>query len=95
MRASGLRTADGLARIVILCLLQQGIWHLLVFVVVWHGGLLTQGDPLEQVAVRLSARNLAELNDRLDDLQQFLADADEADGKQMYVITVATAPSGR
>ncbi len=47
---------------------------------------------IEQVAVRLSARNLAVLNDRLDGLQEFLSDADEADDKQMYVITVATAP---
>ncbi|MCH8148887.1 MAG: helix-turn-helix transcriptional regulator [Planctomycetes bacterium] len=47
---------------------------------------------IEQVAVRLSARNLVELNNRLDGLQEFLSDADEADDKQMYVITVATAP---
>ena len=47
---------------------------------------------IEQVAVRLSVRNLAELNKRLDSLQEFLAVTDEPDGKQMYVITLATAP---
>ena len=47
---------------------------------------------IEQVTVRLSAGNLAKLNERLDGLQEFLADADEPDGKNMYVITLATAP---
>ena len=47
---------------------------------------------VEQATVRLSPRNLAELNRRLDSLQDFLADADEPEGKQMYVVTISTAP---
>ena len=47
---------------------------------------------IEQVTVRLSAGNLAQLNERLNSLQEFLADADEPDEQKMYVITIATAP---
>ncbi len=51
-----------------------------------------RGLRIEQVTVRLCDRNLAELNERLDSLQDFLADADESGGQQMYAITIATAP---
>lgn len=47
---------------------------------------------VEQATVRLSPRNLAELNRRLDGLQDFLADTDDPEGKQMYVVTISTAP---
>ncbi len=47
---------------------------------------------IEQLAVRLSTQDLAELNKRLDSVQEFLFDADQADGKQMYVVTISTAP---
>ena len=47
---------------------------------------------IEQVTVRLSDRNLARLNERLDSVQGFLADADEPGEQRMYVITLATAP---
>ena len=49
---------------------------------------------IEQVTVRLSPRNLAEMNRRLDSLQEFLADADGPGGQPMYLITIATAPLG-
>ena len=51
-----------------------------------------RGLRIEQVTVRLSAGNLAQLNARLDSLQRFLADADKPSGQNMYVITFATAP---
>ena len=51
-----------------------------------------RGLRIEQVTVRLSDRNLARLNKRLDGIQDFLADADGPGERQMYVITVATAP---
>lgn len=47
---------------------------------------------IEQVIVRLSTANLAKLNQRLDSLQDFLTDADEPAGQQLYVVTLATAP---
>ena len=47
---------------------------------------------IEQATVRLSPRDLAEMNRRLDSLQDFLADADGANGQQMYLITIATTP---
>ncbi len=50
------------------------------------------GLRIQQATVRLSAANLSKLNERLDSLQDFLADADEPEGRNMYVITLATAP---
>ncbi len=50
------------------------------------------GLRIGQVTVRLSAANLAKLNERLDSLEDFLAETDEPGGKNMYVITFATAP---
>lgn len=47
---------------------------------------------IEQVTVRLSAENLASLNARLDSLQDFLAEADDSCERQMYVVTLSTAP---
>ena len=47
---------------------------------------------IEQVAVRLSSQSLEELNRRLDSIQEFISDADEPEGKQMYVVTISTAP---
>ncbi len=47
---------------------------------------------IEQVAVRLSTRKLAELNERLDSLQEFLIEADEPEVRQMFVVTISTAP---
>ena len=54
--------------------------------------ILKRSLRIEQVAVRLSMQNLAELNKRLDSVQEFLSDADQAGGKQMYVVTISTAP---
>ena len=47
---------------------------------------------IEQVAVRLSSQNLAELNKQLDSIQKFLSDADDVDEKKMFVVTISTAP---
>ncbi|MCZ6766064.1 MAG: helix-turn-helix domain-containing protein [bacterium] len=47
---------------------------------------------IEQVAVRLSSQNLAELNKQLDSIQKFLSDADDVDEKEMFVVTICTAP---
>lgn len=47
---------------------------------------------IEQVTVRLSADNLAQMNKRLDSLCSFLNDADEPSEQKMYVITLATSP---
>ena len=47
---------------------------------------------IEQVTVRLSARDLARLNERLDSLTDFLAKADESGEQQIYLVTLSTAP---
>lgn len=47
---------------------------------------------IEQLTVRLSARDLARLNERLDSLTVFLAKADESGEQQLYLVTLSTAP---
>ena len=51
-----------------------------------------QGLRIHQMTVRLSTANVAELSERLDSVESFLAEADEPTGEDMYVITFATAP---
>ncbi len=47
---------------------------------------------IEQSMVRLSPKDLAEMNRRLDGLQKFLAKADDPTLRSTYVVTLATAP---
>ena len=47
---------------------------------------------IEQATVRLSSRDPAEMNKRLDSLQDSLTDADDPEEQQLYLITIATTP---
>ena len=55
----------------------------------------TRTRRMEQVVVRLPASALAELNERLNDLQEFLSAADEKDADAVYAVTLCVAPVGR
>lgn len=54
----------------------------------------TRTRRMEQVVVRLPEPALAELNERLDELQDFLSAADERDADAVYAVTVCVAPVG-
>ncbi len=55
----------------------------------------TRTRRMEQVVVRLPDTALAELNERLNELQEFLSAADERDADAVYAVTVCVAPAGR